>query len=137
MNLYEMTTNAVALYDLLTNGEIDEQTFNDTLAAMIALNIGADMLVIISDVDGLYDKNPSEHKDAKLIPVVEDIETVRHLAGSSSSMFGTGGMVTKINAADIACGAGIDMVILNGSSPELMYDLFDGKSVGTYFIGRK
>ena len=110
---------------------------NDTLSAIVSQLISADVLVLLSDIDGLYTANPKEDPDAKLIPVVENIEDVRHLAGSSSSVFGTGGMVTKINAADIACSSGIDMVILNGSSPELMYDLFDGKSVGTYFIGRK
>lgn len=110
---------------------------NDTLSAIVAKLIHADVLVLLSDIDGLYTANPKEDPTATLIPVVENIEDVRHLAGGSSSIFGRGGMVTKINAADIACGAGIDMSIINGSSPALLYDLFDGASVGTYFLGRK
>lgn len=110
---------------------------NDTLSAIVATLINADVLVLLSDIDGLYTANPKEDSSAELIPLVEDIEKVRHLAGGSSSMFGSGGMVTKIHAADIACSAGIDMSIINGANPSLMYDLFDGKSVGTYFIGRK
>ena len=110
---------------------------NDTLSAIVAKLINADVLVLLSDIDGLYTANPKEDPTAELIPVVEDVESVRHLAGDSSSMFGTGGMVTKINAASIVCEAGIDMAIINGASPALMYDLFDGKPTGTYFIGRK
>jgi len=110
---------------------------NDTLSAIVATLIDADVLVLLSDIDGLYTANPKEDPTAKLISVVDDIESIRHLAGGSSSSFGTGGMVTKINAADIVCKAGKDMYIINGSDPTLLYDLFDGKNVGTYFIGRK
>lgn len=110
---------------------------NDTLSAIVAKLINADMLVLLSDIDGLYTANPKEDSSAELISVVENIEEVRHLAGGSSSSFGTGGMVTKIHAADIACGSGIDMYIINGAEPALLYDLFDGKSVGTHFIGGK
>ncbi|MBP1576918.1 MAG: glutamate 5-kinase, partial [Oscillospiraceae bacterium] len=110
---------------------------NDTLSAIVATLIDADVLVLLSDIDGLYTANPKEDPTAELISVVDDIESIRHLAGGSSSSFGTGGMVTKINAADIVCKAGIDMYIINGSDPTLLYDLFDGKNVGTYFIGRK
>lgn len=110
---------------------------NDTLSAIVAKLIGADVLVLLSDIDGLYTANPKEDPTATLIPVVENVDDVRHLAGGSSSMFGRGGMVTKIHAADIACGAGIDMSIINGSNPALLYDLFDGRPTGTYFLGRK
>lgn len=110
---------------------------NDTLSAIVAKLIGADALVLLSDIDGLYTANPKEDPTATLIPVVENVDDVRHLAGGSSSMFGRGGMVTKIHAADIACGAGIDMSIINGSHPALLYDLFDGNPIGTYFLGRK
>jgi len=110
---------------------------NDTLSAIVAQLIEADVLILLSDIDGLYTANPKEDPSAELIPVVEDIDSVRDLAGGSSSIFGKGGMITKINAADIACGSGIDMAIINGASPELLYDLFDGKPTGTYFIGRK
>ena len=110
---------------------------NDTLSAIVAEIIGADVLVLLSDIDGLYTANPKEDPTAKLIPLVEDINDVRHLAGGSSSIFGRGGMVTKIHAADIACFAGIDMAIINGSDTMLLYALFDGLPVGTCFIGRK
>ncbi len=110
---------------------------NDTLSAIVAKLINADVLVLLSDIDGLYTANPKEDSSAELISVVENIEEVRHLAGGSSSSFGTGGMVTKIHAADIACGSGIDMYIINGAEPALLYDLFDGESVGTHFIGGK
>lgn len=109
---------------------------NDTLSAIVASIIEADVLVLLSDIDGLYTANPKEDKTAKLIPVVENIEDVRHLAGESSSMFGSGGMITKIHAADIAVAAGINMAIINGSDPSLLYDLFDGKQVGTHFFGK-
>ncbi|HWP51081.1 MAG TPA: glutamate 5-kinase [Clostridia bacterium] len=109
---------------------------NDTLSAIVAKLIGADVLVLLSDIDGLYTANPKEDPTATLIPIVENVEDVRHLAGGSSSMFGRGGMVTKIHAADIACGAGIDMSIINGSNPALLYELFDGHPIGTYFLGR-
>lgn len=110
---------------------------NDTLSAIVATLIDADVLVLLSDIDGLYTANPKEDPTAELISVVDNIESIRHLAGGSSSSFGTGGMVTKINAADIVCKAGIDMYIINGSDPTLLYDLFDGNNVGTYFIGGK
>ncbi len=110
---------------------------NDTLSAIVAALINADVLVLLSDIDGLYTANPKEDDAATLIPLVENVDAVRHLAGGSSSMFGKGGMITKINAAEMVCGAGIDMSIINGSKPALLYDLFDGKPVGTYFLGRK
>lgn len=110
---------------------------NDTLSAIVATLINADVLVLLSDIDGLYTANPKEDSSAELISEVENIDDIRHLAGGSSSGFGTGGMVTKIHAADISCAAGIDMYIVNGANPSLLYDLFDGNDVGTHFIGRK
>lgn len=107
---------------------------NDSLAATVATIAGADLLIILSDIDGLYDKNPNENPDAKLIPVVSKItDELRQNAGGAGSSLGRGGMITKLNAAQIAMGAGIDMAILNGSNPNSLYDLLEGKSVGTYF----
>ncbi len=107
---------------------------NDSLAATVATIAGADLLIILSDIDGLYDKNPNENPDAKLIPVVSEItDELRQNAGGAGSSLGRGGMITKLNAAQIAMGAGIDMAILNGSNPYFLYDLLEGKSVGTYF----
>ena len=107
---------------------------NDSLAALVAIMSHSDMLVILSDIDGLFDGNPKDNPDAKLIPVVNEItDEVRGLAGGAGSGLGTGGMITKIHAAEIAMGAGIDMAILNGRNPSVLYDLFDGKDVGTIF----
>ena len=110
---------------------------NDTLSAVVATLIGADALVLLSDIDGLYTANPKEDPTASLIPVVEDVDAVMSLGGGSSSIFGKGGMATKLHAAQTACSAGVDMAIINGSDPTLLYRLFDGENIGTYFVGRK
>ena len=107
---------------------------NDSLAALVGTICQADMLVILSDIDGLYECNPKDNPDAKLIPEVHEInDDIRSLAGGAGSSLGTGGMITKINAAEIAMNAGMDMAILNGRNPNILYDLFDGKKVGTIF----
>lgn len=107
---------------------------NDTLSATVAKLIGADLLVILSDIDGLYDDNPNTNPDAKLIPVVEEVtDEIKALASGAGSDRGTGGMITKLTAAGIANGAGIDMYILNGADPDIVYSLLDGNSVGTLF----
>lgn len=107
---------------------------NDSLAAIVATIAKADLLIIMSDIDGLYDKDPHKEKDAKFIHVVHEItEDIKALAGGVTTKFGTGGMVTKINAVELAYEAGIDVVIMNGKKPEKLYDLFDNKDVGTLF----
>ncbi len=107
---------------------------NDTLAAQVGVLCKADMLIILSDIDGLFDSDPRSNPDAKLIPVVTEIDdNIRSLAGSAGSALGSGGMITKINAAEIAMNAGFDMAILNGRNPDVLYDIFDGKNVGTVF----
>lgn len=107
---------------------------NDTLAAHVALLCKADMLVILSDIDGFYDSNPKLEPNAKLIPVVNEInDDIRQLAGGAVSGLGTGGMITKLNAAEMTMAEGIDTVLLNGRNPKILYDLFDGKQVGTIF----
>lgn len=107
---------------------------NDTLAAMIALNVGADMLVIISDVDGLYDKNPSVHQDAKLIPIVKKVDSsVASLAKAPTSKVGTGGMITKIKAAEICTASKISMMIVgNGKIPQISEVI--NENLGTLFL---
>ena len=111
---------------------------NDTLAAHVGVFCQADMLIILSDIDGLFDGDPRINPDAKLIPVVTEInDKIRGLAGDAVSGLGSGGMITKINAAEIAMNAGFDMAILNGRKPEVLYDLFDGKAVGTVFTSNK
>lgn len=107
---------------------------NDTLSALVAKLAKADALIILTDIDGLYDDDPRKNPDAKLIPVVEEIDdTIKSLAQGKGSTLGTGGMITKIHAAEIATEAGIPVHILNGADPNILYDLFDGKAVGTVF----
>lgn len=107
---------------------------NDSLAAHVGIFCGADMLVILSDIDGLFDSDPRENPDAKIIPIVNGIDDkIRSLAGGAGSSLGSGGMITKINAAEIAMNAGIDMAILNGRNPYVLYKFFDGEQVGTVF----
>ena len=112
---------------------------NDSLSAILAEISDADLLVIMSDIDGLYTEDPRKNPNAQPIHVVKNIDdNIMHMAGGSGSMLGTGGMVTKINAAKIATESGIDMVILNGKKPELLYDLFDDKeNIGTLFLSNK
>jgi len=111
---------------------------NDTLGAIVAVSIGADLLVLLSDIDGLYTADPHTDPDAKLIETVEDITPdVLALAGGCGSALGTGGMKTKLRAASMCCEAGCDMIIANGADPDLLYRLIDGESVGTKFIAKK
>ena len=109
---------------------------NDTLAAYVAESVGAELLILLSDINGLYTADPHKDPNAQLIPVIEQLtEEVYALAGTSSTKQGTGGMVTKLRAAAIATEAGCDMVIANGKNPQGLYDILDGKAVGTRFIG--
>lgn len=107
---------------------------NDTLSAYVAVLIDADLLIILSDIDGLYDCDPSRNPNAKIIPVVKKIdEEVISAAGGAGTRRGTGGMKTKLHAAEIVVKNGIDMIIANGKNIENLYDIADGKNVGTLF----
>ena len=111
---------------------------NDTLAAIVSANVEADLLVLLSDIDGLYTRDPHKYPDAELIPTVEVLTPeICALAEGKGSELGTGGMKTKLRAADIAMGAGIDMIIANGAEPTILYSIVDGKPFGTRFIGKK
>ena len=111
---------------------------NDTLSAITAVGAKADLLVLLSDIDGLYTADPHCFADATLIPKVKEIDKhIMELAGSKGSELATGGMITKLHAAQICMDAGMDMVIANGSEPSILYDIFEGKSVGTRFIGKE
>ncbi|MBQ6625071.1 MAG: glutamate 5-kinase [Clostridia bacterium] len=111
---------------------------NDSLSAIIACVAKADLLVILSDIDGLYDSDPHTNKDAKLIESVDEIdERIEKFATGSVSGLGTGGMSTKINAAKIVNEAGIDMIIMNGANPENLYNLIDNKKIGTIFKAKR
>ena len=109
---------------------------NDTLAAMVAESVEANLLVLLSDIDGLYTADPHADPTARLLPVVHRVDDgIRALAGVSSTDQGTGGMVTKLRAAEICLNCGCEMVIANGSEPTLLYDIVEGKPVGTRFVG--
>ena len=111
---------------------------NDTLSATVASLVEADLLILLSDIDGLYDSDPHKNPEAKLISEVEEItDEIREAAGGNGTSWGTGGMSTKIDAAEIAIGNGIEMVIMNTARLEELYDLLDGKAVGTRFLARK
>ncbi len=106
---------------------------NDSLSAIVARLIGADALVILTDIDGLYDRNPGE-PGAQLVREVEEIDAhIEAMAGGAGSSLGTGGMETKIHAAKIATEAGIDTYIINGSPIENLYELMEGRHTGTRF----
>ncbi len=124
--------NDTVAIDELVGGRIGD---NDTLSAIVASLVEADLLVLLTDIDGLYDADPRTHPEAKLIPEVRQIDgELLSLAGGSGSNRGTGGMVTKLHAAEIAQKAGIPTVIMQGSRPERLYDLLDGRPVGTRFL---
>jgi len=108
---------------------------NDTLSAVVTRLVEADLLIILSDIDGLYDSNPRENKESHLISVVETIdEIIRNCAGEAGSRRGTGGMVTKLDAAEIVTNAGADMIIANGSDPAIIQRILNGEEVGTLFV---
>lgn len=110
---------------------------NDSLSAVVATLIGADALVILTETDGLYTANPQNNPDARRIPVVTEITNeIRAFAGDSISSFGTGGMVTKLHAAEIAMEQGIDTYVILGKKPSGIYELMEGRDVGTHFVGR-
>ena len=107
---------------------------NDTLAAIVARSVHADMLILLSDIDGLYTADPHTHPEAALLHHVARVDDhILEIAGISSSTQGTGGMVTKLHAAEICLGCGCKMVIANGNNPGNLYDILEGKAVGTTF----
>ena len=107
---------------------------NDSLAAIVATIAKADLFIMMSDIDGLFDKDPNSSDDAQMIPVVQEItDEIRGVAGGVTTNVGTGGMRTKIRAVEIAFEAGIDVVLMNGKTPKKLYDLFEDKPVGTLF----
>ena len=111
---------------------------NDTLGAIVACSVGADLLVLLSDIEGLYTADPRKDPGAKLLPVVEAVTPeIEALAGGKGSELATGGMATKLRAAKMVTDRGCDMVITNGEHPEWLYDIVEGKAVGTRFLGKK
>ena len=111
---------------------------NDTLSALVAVSVKADLLILLSDVDGLYTADPRTNEGSELIPLVREITPeMQGFAGGKGTALSTGGMATKLGAASIVMEAGIDMAIVNGANPAVLYDVLEGKPVGTRFQGRK
>lgn len=120
--------------------ESEEKIFgdNDMLSAVVAVLCRADKLVILSDINGFYDKDPRLSKNAKLISRVEKIDNGTYaLAGGAGSRRGTGGMKTKLQAADIATAQGIDVIVTNGNNLQVLYSIIKGEPVGTLFVAQK
>lgn len=110
---------------------------NDTLASVVSVLVNADLLIILSDIDGFYDKNPKTNSDAKLISTVYEIdENTESFAEGSGSSLGTGGMQTKLSAAKIVTNNNCNMILANGENPELILDIIDGKNIGTLFVSK-
>lgn len=108
---------------------------NDTMSALVSGLIDADLLIIMSDIDGLYNKNPKKYEDASLIEIIGDInEDVRNMAGGEGSKFGTGGMITKIIAAEMATKIGTNLVIVNGDDPKNISRVVEKENIGTLFV---
>ena len=122
--------------DSISTNEI-EIGDNDTLGAIVATAADADLLIILSDIDGLYTADPKQYNNARLLHNVEEITPeIEKMVGGAGSNLGTGGMITKLKAAKIVTQKGIDMVIANGENPLSLYDIIAGKDVGTRFLGK-
>ncbi len=107
---------------------------NDTLSAYVACLSKSDLLIMLSDIEGLYDSDPKLNTGAKIIPFVERVDgEIQKYATGSSSSFGSGGMVSKLTAANMAAEHGIDTVIASGEDPTIVFEIMDGAQVGTYF----
>ncbi len=119
--------------DAVSTDELVKFGGNDILSAYVAILCSADILINLSDVDGLYDSDPRTDPNAKLIERVESIDAILDFAGDAGTDRGTGGMKAKLTAAKLATDKSIPMFIMNGHDPEILYELLDGKHVGTYF----
>lgn len=111
---------------------------NDNLSAIVATLVNADLLIILSDIDGFYDKDPRSNEDAKLLYTVDEItEEIEEAAGGAGTSFGTGGMITKLIAAKTANNSGVHMVLANGENPEVIINILKGENIGTLFTKNK
>ena len=122
--------------DCISTAQIEGYRFgdNDTLSATVAELIHADLLILLTDIEGLYTANPKEDVEATLIPQVDDItEDVKALAGGSGSHLGTGGMITKIIAAEIAKACGTETIVASGEEIEILREILRGEAIGTWF----
>ena len=110
---------------------------NDTLAAIVAESVNADLLVLLSDIQGLYTADPHKDATARLIHTVTEITDELYALAGGGGKQGTGGMITKLDAAKICLASGADMIIMNGENPAHLYDILEGKEIGTRFIAKK
>jgi glutamate 5-kinase len=123
--------------DTVSTDELNDFSDNDTLSSYVAALIKTDLLIILSDIDGMYTADPNKNSDAEIISVVPEVNNdVYALAGGSASALGTGGMVTKVKAADFLTKKGINMVIASGEKPDILFDILDGEAIGTLFLGK-
>ena len=123
--------------DAVSTDELVKFGGNDILSAHVANLCRADLLINLSDVEGLFDSDPRKNPDAKLVDRVDDIDAILDFAGGAGTDRGTGGMEAKLTAAKMVTSNGIPMFIMNGSDPEILYRLLDGEHVGTYFAAKK
>ena len=123
--------------DTVTIDELEGNNFgdNDMLSAIVAGLVAADRLIILTDIDGLYDSNPRTNPNAKKLDIIEKINAeIFEMAAGTGSNRGTGGMITKLQAADYATKRGVEVSVINGSNPENLYDVIDGNKIGTKFL---
>ena len=123
--------------DAVSTDELVKFGGNDILSAHVTNLCHADVLINLSDIDGLFDSDPRKNPAAKLVERVDDIDAILSFAGGAGTERGTGGMEAKLTAAKMVTENGIPMFIMNGSDPEILYQLLDGKHVGTYFTAKK
>ncbi|PYG89389.1 glutamate 5-kinase [Ruminiclostridium sufflavum DSM 19573] len=117
-------------------GQSDTFSENDTLSALVAKLINADLLIILSDIDGFFDSDPRKNPDSKMLSVINEITPdIELCAEGAGTKRGTGGMVTKLKAAKIATKSGVNVVLTNGSNPEIIMDIINGQDIGTVFVG--
>lgn len=122
--------------DTISTDEFNEFSDNDTLSSYVAALIKSDLLVILSDIDGMYTGDPNKDSNVEMIDTVPKItDEIYSLAGGSSSRLGTGGMITKVKAADYLGKKNVSMVIASGDDPDVVYDILEGRRIGTLFVG--
>lgn len=125
--------------DTVAIDELEGNNFgdNDMLSAIVSRLVRADRLIILTDIDGLYDSNPKTNPDARKIDTVTEITPeILNMAAGTGSNRGTGGMITKLQAADYATQKGTEVYVINGSNPEDLYEIFDGNNIGTVFCAK-
>ena len=127
--------------DAIAVDEMDHQTKfgdNDSLSALVTELTQADLLIMLSDIDGFYDKNPTVHQDACLFSEINEITAdLLSLAGGNGSKFGTGGMITKLNAAEQVLNQDSQMILANGAEPTIIFEIMHGENIGTHFLKKK